>query len=134
MGLHATKPPADPGRWGDTEITASDMVRVYRYLTEQAAASGRTTILNALRDATEHGSDGFRQYFGIPDGAKGRSWAVKQGWSCCRPTRMLHTTGLVDDDRYIVVVLTEHPQAVSDATGSQRVTSVVKSLLSQLGG
>jgi hypothetical protein len=134
IGLHDTRPPADPGRWGDTEITAPDMVLVYRYLTEQAAASGRTTILNALRDATERGSDGFRQYFGIPDAAKGHSWAVKQGWSCCRPTRMLHTTGLVDDDRYIVVVLTEHPRSVSDAVGSLRVTKVATSLLSLIGG
>jgi len=133
MGLHDTRPPASPGRWGDTEITASDMVRVYRYLTEQAAASGRSTILDALRHATERGSDGFRQYFGIPDAAEGHSWAVKQGWSCCRPTRMLHTTGLVEDDRYIVVVLTENPRAVSDATGSQRVTAVVKDLLSSIG-
>lgn len=128
MGLRETRPPADPGRWGDTEITAADMVRVYRYLTDQ----DQTTILNALRAATERGSDGFRQYFGIPDGASGHSWAIKQGWSCCRPTRMLHTTGLVDD-RYIVVVLTENPRAVSDATGSQRVTSVVKDLVAQLG-
>lgn len=132
MGLRATKPPADPGRWGDTEITASDMVRVYRYLTEQAAASSRTTILDALEDATERGSDGFRQYFGIPDGAGGHKWAVKQGWSCCRPTRMLHSTGLVDD-RYIVVVLTENPRAVSDAAGSKAATEVVKKLLTQVG-
>lgn len=133
MGLHDTRPPADPGRWGDTEITASDMVLVYRYLTEQAAASDRAMILDALRHATERGSDGFRQYFGIPDAVQGHSWAVKQGWSCCRPTRMLHTTGLVND-RYIVVVLTEHPRSVSDAIGSVRVTKVVTSLLSLIGG
>jgi hypothetical protein len=47
---------------------------------------------------------------------------------------MLHTTGLVDDDRYIVVVLTEHPRSVSDAVGSLRVTKVATSLLSLIGG
>jgi hypothetical protein len=126
IGLTGTRPPADPGRWGDTRITAKDMVRIYQYLLGHAPGA----ILNALRDATERGSDGFRQYFGIPDAAAGRPWAVKQGWSCCRPARTLHTTGVVgDDDRYIVVVLTEHPDSVDYAVGSRRVTAVVSALL-----
>ncbi|MEC3978830.1 hypothetical protein [Amycolatopsis sp. H20-H5] len=132
MGLTSTRAPADPGRWGDTLITASDVVRIYRYLLDDAPASIRTTILTALRGATEQGADGFRQYFGIPDGADGLQWAVKQGWSCCRPTRILHTSGLLgqsdQSDRFVVAVLTSQPQSVSYATGSRRVTSVVSAL------
>jgi hypothetical protein len=129
LGLTGTRAPADPGRWGDTRITAADVVKIYRYLLDRASAGTRGTILTALRGATEAGSDGFRQYFGIPDAVGERPWAVKQGWSCCLPTRMLHTSGLVGDgDRYIVAVLTEHPQAVSYATGSKRVTAVVSAL------
>jgi hypothetical protein len=123
LGLTGTRPPEDPGRWGDTLITASDIVRIYQYLLDHKSAA----ILNALRDATERGSDGFRQYFGIPDAAAGQQWAVKQGWSCCRPTRVLHTSGVVG--RYIVVVLTEHPAKVDYATGSKRVTEIVSTLL-----
>ncbi|MEV6872543.1 hypothetical protein [Amycolatopsis sp. NPDC051128] len=126
MGLTGTRPPADAGRWGDTRITAKDVVRIYQYVLGHAPGA----ILAALRGATERGSDGFRQYFGIPDAAGGRPWAVKQGWSCCMPTRMLHTSGVVgEDDRYIVVVLSEHPSSVDYATGSRRVTAVVKALL-----
>ncbi|WP_372667875.1 hypothetical protein [Amycolatopsis kentuckyensis] len=126
IGLTGTRAPADPGRWGDTRITAKDVVKIYQYL----LAKGPAAIMTALRAATERGSDGFRQYFGIPDAAGGRPWAVKQGWSCCDPTRMLHTSGLVgEEDRYIVVVLSEHPASVSYATASKRVTAVVTALL-----
>ncbi|MBE8517916.1 serine hydrolase [Amycolatopsis sp. H6(2020)] len=126
LGLTGTRPPAEAGRWGDTRITAADVVKIYQYLLNRKA----TAILNALRDATERGSDGFRQYFGIPDAAEGQPWMVKQGWSCCRPTRMLHTSGVVGkDNRYIVAVLTEHPSKVDYATGSKRVTEIVSTLL-----
>jgi hypothetical protein len=126
IGLTGTRPPADPGRWGDTRITAKDVVRIYQYVLAHAPGA----ILDALRAATERGSDGFRQYFGIPDAAGGRPWAVKQGWSCCRPTRMLHTSGVVgEDDRYIVAVLSEHPASVDYATASKRVTAVVSAVL-----
>ncbi|WP_410562172.1 hypothetical protein [Amycolatopsis sp. cmx-4-61] len=123
LGLTGTRPPADPGRWGDTRITAADIVKVYQHLLDHKS----TAILTALRNATERGSDGFRQYFGIPDAAAGRPWAVKQGWSCCRPARTLHTTGVVDED--IVVVLTEHPASVDYTTAAKRVTEVVTTLL-----
>ncbi|MFJ7210746.1 hypothetical protein [Amycolatopsis sp. NPDC098790] len=123
IGLTGTRAPADPGRWGDTRITAKDVVKIYQYV----LAHGPAAIMAALRAATERGSDGFRQYFGIPDAAGGRAWAVKQGWSCCRPTRMLHTSGVVGD--YIVVVLSEHPASVDYATASKRVTAVVSALL-----
>jgi hypothetical protein len=123
LGLTGTRPPEDPGRWGDTLVTASDIVRIYQYLLDHKSVA----ILNALRNATERGADGFRQFFGIPDAAAGEQWAVKQGWSCCRPTRMLHTSGVVG--HYIVVVLTEHPAKVDYATGSKRVTEIVSTLL-----
>ncbi|MET8846544.1 hypothetical protein [Amycolatopsis sp. NPDC004625] len=126
LGLTGTRAPADPGRWGDTQITAPDVVKIYRYLLDH----GPSAIMAALRAATERGSDGFRQYFGIPDAAGGRAWAVKQGWSCCKPTRMLHTSGVLgDDSRYIVVVLTEHPAGVDYPTASKRVTDIVAKLL-----
>ena len=136
IGLQATKPPAAPGRWGDTEITAADMVRVYRYLLDSAPASARNIILSALAAATERGSDNFRQYFGIPDGlGDSQPWAIKQGWACCRPTRVLHTSGVIGkNNRYIVVVLTENPRSVSDGTGSKEVTAVVNALRPTLGG
>lgn len=131
MGLTGTQPPSNPGRWGDTIVTANDVVRIYRYLLDEAPAPARDTILNALRNTTANGADGFRQYFGIPDAVGDLPWAVKQGWSCCRPTRMLHTSGLVGTGKsqFVVVVLTEQPQSVGYDAGKQQITDVVKNLV-----
>ncbi|WP_329070482.1 hypothetical protein [Amycolatopsis sp. NBC_01480] len=129
MSLTGTQPPSNPGRWGDTKITAADVVRIYNYLLDEAPVSAREVILRALQNATEHGADGFRQYFGIPDAVGGRPWAVKQGWSCCNPAIMLHTTGLVGKNRYLVVVLTEQPRSVGYDTAKQQITNVVKNLV-----
>ncbi|MEV7549187.1 serine hydrolase [Amycolatopsis sp. NPDC089917] len=133
IGLGGTRPPEDPGRWGDTRITAADIAKIYRYLLEQAGAGTRATILRALSGATENGSDGIRQYFGIPDGVGDLPWSIKQGWACCRGSRILHSSGVVGkDDRYIVVVLTSQPSSTTYTGAGKRVTAVAKALLPAL--
>ncbi|MFE6613777.1 hypothetical protein [Amycolatopsis sp. NPDC057786] len=129
IGLGGTRPPEDPGRWGDTRITAADVAKIYRYLLDQAGAGTRTTIMRALSGATESGSDGVRQYFGIPDAVGSLRWSIKQGWACCRGSRILHSSGTVgDDDRRIVVVLTSQPTSTTYTGAGRRVTEVVKAL------
>ena len=83
-----------------------------------------------VADADEIAQEAFSrgQELGIPDALGGVSWAVKQGWYCCNPGRILHTTGLVKDDRYIVTVLTENPRSVGYDTAKAQVTEVVKHL------
>ncbi|HEX4224996.1 MAG TPA: hypothetical protein VHZ97_21690 [Pseudonocardiaceae bacterium] len=134
IGLTQTVPPASPGRWGDTTITANDLVTMYRYLLDRAPADERDTILAAMRGATNHGADGFDQYFGIPYAVGGsRPWAVKQGWACCKPDRVLNTTGLLDNDnRYIVVVLTSHDASTTYPHDSDEITAAVRALLPAL--
>ncbi|OXM50799.1 hypothetical protein CFP71_26750 [Amycolatopsis thailandensis] len=133
IGLAGTRPPEDPGRWGDTRITAADIAKVYRYLLDQVSAGTRSTIMRALSGATENGSDGIRQYFGIPDAAGELPWSIKQGWACCRGSRILHSSGVVGkDDRYIVVVLTSQPSSSTYPGAGRQVTEVVKALLPAL--
>jgi len=133
IGLGGTRPPEDPGRWGDTRITAADIAKIYRYLLEQVGAGTRATIMRALSGATENGSDGVRQYFGIPDGVGDLPWSIKQGWACCRGSRILHSSGVVGkDDRYIVVVLTSQPTSTTYPGAGRRVTEVVKALVPAL--
>ncbi|MFJ8912116.1 hypothetical protein [Amycolatopsis sp. NPDC102389] len=135
IGLGGTRPPEDPGRWGDTRITAADIVKIYRYLLDQAGAGTRTTIMRALSGATESGSDGIRQYFGIPDAVGSLPWSIKQGWACCRGSRIMHSSGAVgEDDRYLVVVLTSQPTSTTYAGAGRRVTEVVKALLPAIDG
>lgn len=135
IGMTSTKPPstADPGHWGSTKIDATDLAKLYEYLMDKAPAGLRKTVLSALDNATQRGADGFDQYFGIPGAVTKTDWGVKQGWSCCDPGRNLHTTGLVDQRRYIVIVLSAQPSSTSWATASGRVTQVVQQLAAAFG-
>ncbi|WIX99436.1 hypothetical protein QRX60_36085 [Amycolatopsis mongoliensis] len=133
IGLKSTRPPAEGSHWGSTLVTAADLVRSYRYLMDEVPDGTRRVVLRALDGATEHGADGFDQFFGIPGAVTATDWAVKQGWSCCDRGRTLHTSGLVGGRRYIVVVLTAQPAGTSWATAAQRVTAVVKALSGPLG-
>ncbi|MFB9905106.1 hypothetical protein [Allokutzneria oryzae] len=151
IGLTETQPPADPNFWGYTAVSASDVVKIYRYLLERAPGSFRDFVLGNLRKATQCATDERDQYFGIPR-ALPRPWAVKQGWSGypdpprgekCVVTGeggtaneidlrspALHTSGLVGEgDRKIVVVLTLHPQGTPWATAASRITALTRSVL-----
>ncbi len=129
IGLTSTRSPAEPGRWGSTLVSAADVVRCYRYLLDAAPAATRQIVLRALESAARRGADGFEQLFGVPAAVTATDWAVAQGWSCCD----LHTSGVVGDRRYVVVVLTAQPAVTSWAIASQRVTAVVKALAGPLG-
>lgn len=110
LGLTGTQPPDDPSRWGNTLITAQDMVTVYRYITDQLSHPARDLLLGALTDAPQIAADGFDQHFGIPDGMPNTTWAVKQGWGTSGADAVMHSTGLVGADlRYVVVLLVSAP-------------------------
>jgi hypothetical protein len=80
IGLTDTSAPADPGMWGYTAISASNVATIYRYLLNEAKPEYRDFIIGNLRQAKKCAADGFDQYFGIPRAAP-KPWAVKQGWS-----------------------------------------------------
>ncbi|MGV9253087.1 SH3 domain-containing protein [Streptomyces sp. NPDC003697] len=82
LGLTGTAPPpaSHPGFWGYTAVTASDTVRIYRYVLDRAPAPVRDLVMGALHRSTRCANDGYDQYFGIPSAFTG-PWAVKQGWS-----------------------------------------------------
>ncbi|MCC8250069.1 serine hydrolase [Saccharothrix luteola] len=125
IGLPGLSPPADPNQWGDTRMTARDVVAVYRYVLRSRHAG---VIVPALEGATPTGADGFDQTFGIPDAVGAHQWGVKQGWACCYDgLRVLNTTGVVDR-RYVVAVLTGH----DSATGYPRAAALVTDLVAAL--
>lgn len=108
MGLPGTRPAADPGIWGNTLVTASDIARVYRYILTELPAWQRRLIMDALRDARRRAADGWDQYFGIPDAAGDMpavSWAVKQGWSDSGDDLVLHSTGVLCRRRHCFIVV-----------------------------
>ncbi len=80
LGLERTRPPTAPrSGWGSTALSAADVVRVYRYVLDEAPAPVRKLIMDNLRKSTRCGTDGFDQSFGIPSAFE-RPWAAKQGW------------------------------------------------------
>jgi hypothetical protein len=132
IGLRGTEPPDVYGRWGETTLTAHDMVLVYQYVMNGLPPDDHVLVVDALAKATEYGADDFRQYFGIPDGLSAQ-WAIKQGWGNNDHTMVLHSTGLVGPKwRYIVVLLTEHPLGSGWKTCARSVTAAAEVLNQQL--
>lgn len=128
LGLTGTRPPDDPGEWGDTMITPQDMVTVYRYVTDHLSKDNQDLILSALSEAPKVAADGFDQYFGIPDGIPNTSWAIKQGWGTSGSQAVMNSTGLVGPGwRYAVVVLAAAP-ANTYATLPTAVTAAAGAL------
>lgn len=80
IGLPDTTPPADPGMWGYTAISAADVARTYHYLLHESPPHIGDFVLDNLRQATRCASDGFDQSFGLLDSGID-SGPVKQGWS-----------------------------------------------------
>jgi len=74
-------PPAERSGWGFTAVTAGDLVRVYRYLLDEAPAPVREFVMSNLHASTKCGTDAFDQSFGIPTAFRDQPWAAKQGWS-----------------------------------------------------
>jgi Beta-lactamase enzyme family len=124
--LSGLAPASVPNYWGLTRITARAMVSFYASVANDPVVG--PWLLNAMAHAQAIAADGFPQLFGIP--AAARSWRVKQGWMCCLEsvTRM-HSTGLIDGDRYTVALLTEGATSHYGSYGAQTLTLMAKALL-----
>ncbi|MGH3429609.1 MAG: hypothetical protein ACRDQZ_18915 [Mycobacteriales bacterium] len=168
LGLRQTQPPADPNYWGYTALSASDVVKIYRYLLDDDDPQGfKAFVLAQLHQSTRCAVDGRDQSFGIPS-AVPTPVGVKQGWSGfgetpagqeCSPTTLaekaaygkeapdgvnprsaqrkgapsidltsplLHTSGLVDGDSKILVVLTLYPANTSWDTATGQITDLTR--------
>ncbi len=126
-----------PGRWGNTHVTAAGLAELYAKL--KADPMVWPWLGNAMHHIQPIAKDGTEQGgFGIP--AVVSAAAVKQGWadgSADDPDdAVINTTGFVDNDRYIVVVLTEghHNNSGDDSRGFNGAeAAVVTSMVRELG-
>jgi hypothetical protein len=98
-------PPPRAGWWGGTQINARGMSQFYNAIKRQPKVW--PWLGNAMHHATQYGSDGTYQFFGIPSATSGA--AVKQGWGADDPAGQpaFNSTGFVNGDRYVVVILTQ---------------------------
>ncbi|MGY1858385.1 serine hydrolase, partial [Modestobacter sp. SYSU DS0290] len=113
-GLREVGLTSNPRYWGNTLITAHDVVRYYQRLLDGAgglSAASRDWIVDQLRRSTRHGDGGY-QFFGLHDGLPQEPViAQKQGWMCCvNGSIYRHSTGLVGPDgRFVLAVLSKEP-------------------------
>ncbi|MFB9909443.1 serine hydrolase [Allokutzneria oryzae] len=129
LGLEQTRPPTRSGKWGETTTSAADVARIYQYISAKLPKQRRVELTDALSAAPRTAADGFDQYFGIPDGLPGQSWAIKQGWGSTDSRTVLNTTGMVGGKRrYVVVVLTTWPKGTPWHTATRAVTEAVGEL------
>ena len=125
-----------PGRWGNTHVTAAGITALYGAL--RADGPVWAWLGPALHAITPVAADGTDQVFGLL--AVDPAAAVKQGWADGSAddlrNAVVHSTGLVDGDRYAVAILTEGHGNVDgcDARGfhpaqAADVTRLARSLL-----
>ncbi len=134
LGLTHTTPPADPGQWGSTGMSPTDVVTVYRYLTARLSEEGREFLTGALESAPRNAADGFDQHFGIPRAFTGATWAVKQGWGSSEARRVLNTTGLVRtaSRTYAVAVMASWKETIDWPTATAALTAAIGALKGSL--
>ncbi len=134
MGLEHTEPSPEWGRWGDVQISASDVVRMYEHVFTELPEAERTVIVDAMAATTALGSDGYDQTFGIPDAAGDLGWAVKQGWGCCKPDRFLVSTGTVGSDhRYMIAIFGAFDETrVGEEQSAAEMTTVAAALIASI--
>ncbi|QGK69267.1 hypothetical protein GIY23_06710 [Allosaccharopolyspora coralli] len=133
LRLQDTRPPRDPIWWGDTQVSARDMVAVFQHVLTGMPARDREFIVSALREAPPVGDGGFEQSYGLAwDGAE--QPAVKQGWMCCRDGYVtLHSTGVLRaDHRYVVALLSTQPGHAGYEEAKAVLTRAAQTLTAEL--
>lgn len=134
-GLAESAPPADPQYWGNTKMSAHDVARFYaNVLAGSVPAASRDYLFGLLRNVAPTASDGFGQHYGLAGVELGLDAAVKQGWMCCLDgVRQVHSTAVVgDDDRYVIVILTQYSPMLSWEHGQSTATEVARLVLAEL--
>ncbi|MQA14389.1 MAG: hypothetical protein GEV09_09505 [Pseudonocardiaceae bacterium] len=122
LGLRETHPPADPSQWGETVVSARDIVTVYRHVLDGMPAADRELITAALATAPATAADGFDQAFGLAPLSGAKS---KQGWMCCPDGHIqLHSAGtLGEQQRFVVALLSSIPADRGYDAGRGTVTA-----------
>jgi len=122
-------PPTKAGWWSNTHISAVGMARFYAKV--KADPLVWPWLSKAMHRATEYGSDGTYQFFGLKQAD--RNAAIKQGWGQddddWAEASDFNSTGYVDSDRYAVVILVKGPPWEYNSGTPAAVTRIAKALM-----
>lgn len=134
-GLRDSSPPKDTSQWGETLISARDVVTLYDYVLDAMRPADRDMIMDALGDAQDTGADGFDQAFGLIARPRPAGVAAKQGWMWIGDDFYLHSTGVLGpDDHDVVAVLSENEASAGSAAARTVVTKAVDGVEKALAG
>lgn len=129
-GLTDTSAPEDPSQWGEVEVSANDMVRLYRYVLTKLAPADRDLVVDELSHAEHDAADGFDQFFGLLGNDTHHVYA-KQGWMYYLPNDVyLHSAGVVDD--HYAVALLSVQSGVTTRAAREHLADVTSAALSTL--
>jgi hypothetical protein len=122
-------PPTKSGWWSNTHISAVGMARFYAKV--KADPLVWPWLSKAMHRATEYGSDGTYQFFGLKQAD--RNAAIKQGWGQddddWSEASDFNSTGYVNSDRYAVVILVKGPPWEYNSGTPAAVTRIAKTLM-----
>jgi hypothetical protein len=123
------RPPAQVGWWSNAKISATGLVRFYAKV--KADPKVWPWLSKAMHQATEYGSDGVYQFFGLKQADP--KAAIKQGWGQddddWSASSNFNSTGFVNSDRYAVAILVKGPSWQYNSGTPAMVTSVAKMLM-----
>ena len=138
LGLKATTAPRRTGQWGEVEVTAADLVTLWRHVLDEMPAEDRDLLLGDMAAAPPVAKDGFDQAFGLlapaVRGEGGPGAVAKQGWMCCFSGRYyLHSTGTVGADRrFVVALLSRVPRAGAPSAARTELTGIATQAVAAL--
>lgn len=136
LGLTASLAADSANKWGDTEVTATDMVTIYRHVLRGMAPQDGAVIVGALSAVSAEATDGFEQHYGLlHEGASPRRYA-KQAWVPYGPAGyLLHSAGVAYDSRtghaYAIALLSIQPHT-SEQTARDRLSAIAAAALAPL--
>ena len=134
VGLLDSAPPDDPSQWGETIVSARDVVTVYEYVLTVMSPAARDLVMDALGGAARTADDGFDQSFGLLADPRPGDVAAKQGWMWYGSRLYLHTTGTVGPGaRYVVAVLARNPASSGAAAARELATAAAAAVRASAG-
>jgi hypothetical protein len=124
---------ADPGEWGETKISARDVISVWNYAITKLSSADSKLVLGDTHNAQDYGADHFYQAFGLLQSPRPTTVKAKQGWMIAGSVMILNTTGaLGTDNDYLVAILTKQSASIGYSNGRanvNRASTLVKKLL-----
>ncbi|GAB1510824.1 serine hydrolase [Actinophytocola sp. KF-1] len=138
LELTATLPPGSAETWGDVEVTAADMVTLFRHVLRGMAPADGAVIVGALSSATAVATDGFAQHYGVLHRGASPASHAKQAWVPYAPAGyLLHSAGVVYDGRtghaYAIALLSIQPYTTAQGA-RDRLSTVAEEATAALVG